>query len=438
MKMLPALLALFLLAGGVCMAEIELSGEANAAIDVFPAFPYTSGRFDSPINPGNLAGIRDLNLDTDVTFRLQAVEQTGAWNLWLALDPYRMSRVLLAAASGDPVQEEAVGASLLSSDPAALSILRAEIAWYIGPSLVLRLGRQSMLTGYGYGWNPMDFAGTVKDLFDPEAELKGVDALSLQLYAGNAISVKLAGILRGDILRSDPLIAGADYADIQAAAELTASFPLLELKLSGYYDSDDAAGEDAFVPALGAGFMLDLAGVGLYGEGALLWGGRVPAPVGVSVIQRPGELLLSGLFGVEYTFASELHLIAEYFYNGQGYSLEERQLYADSLEDQFATWSYIPGEYAAMYRPGYFAKHYLLLHLGYPIYPWNTNLELSAYYSPDSGALGVMPRLELEISGSLSARAAYTGLFSLQADRYDEVGLSPFRHMIELGMTYFF
>lgn len=423
MKRLSLFFVLLVLVGGVLGAQISLSGQADAYLDILPAMPSTSSRLDTLVDSGSAYGFQDVCLNTDVTFRLEAGQEAGAFTLWLAVNPYEMSQLLLAAASGDP----------LLSDPAALSVLRANIAWYIGQALVLRIGRQSMLTGYGYGWNPMDFANTVKDPFDPEAELRGVDALSLQFYLGNLFALKLSGIIR-----FDDFTKGADFKDLQAAAELTASFPVFELKLSGYYDYDSTVGEDAFVPALGAGFMLDLAGVGVYGEGALLRGGRVPAPVGLSVNEVKDEILASGLLGLEYTFASELRLIAEYFYNSEGYSRQERELYNQSLEDEFVSSTTIPGAYLAMYRPGYFARHYLLLNLGYPIYPWKTNLELSTFYSPDSGALGVMPSLELEVSGSLSVRASYRGMFSMMADQYDEAWFSPFNHVVELRLTYYF
>jgi hypothetical protein len=422
-----------MLGSGFLTAEISLSGEANAYVNLFPSFPYTSGRFDSPVNPDNIYGFRDVSLDTDVTFRLDAGQETGTFTLWLALNPHDLAQVLLAAASGDPLQEQAAAESLLHSDPASLSVLRANIAWYIGESFVIRLGRQNMLTGYGYGWNPMDFANTAKNPFDPEAELRGVDALSFQFYLGNILSLKLSGVFQ-----PDNFLAAADYRDIQIGAELSASFPVLEIKLSGYYDYDGVAGDDAFVPALGAGFMLDLSGVGIYGEGALLRGGRPLVPLAVSSLQRKEELLFSGLLGLEHTFSSELRVIAEYFYNGEGYSLGERELYNDSLVDQYGVLTYIPSEYMELYRPGYFAKHYLLLNLGYPIYAWNTNAELSTYYSPDSGAVGIMPSLELEVSGALSVRCSYMGLISLQEDRYDEAWFSPFKHIVELKATYYF
>jgi hypothetical protein len=409
-------------------AQIDLSGEANTYLSVFPAIPYTSDRFESPVNIDNISGIQDIALDSDVTFRLGAGREVGTFTLWLAVNPYQMSQLLLSSPSTDPLAE-----TLLLSDPAALSVLRANIAWYIGQSFILRLGRQSMFTGYGYGWNPMDFANTAKDPFDPEAELRGVDALSLEFYLGNVFSLKLAGIFR-----TGESIAWADYKDLHVDAELTGSFPLLEVKLSGYYDHDDSTGEDAFVPALGSGFMLDVAGVGIYGEGALLWGGRIPVPLSVASSSpvRKDELLCSGLLGLQYTFASELQLVAEYFYNGEGYSLEERKLFNDRLLDTYGSEKY--GEHVANYRPGYFARHYLLLNLGYPIYPWNTNTELSAYYSPDSAALGIVPSVELEISGSLSVRCSYTGMFSLQEDRYNEARFSPLKHILELQLTCFF
>ena len=243
-------------------AQIDLSGEASTYLSVFPAFPYSLERFYSPVNPKNIADIRDVALDTDVTFRLEAGREAGTFTLWLAVNPYQMSRLLLAAASGQPAQEQAVEGGLFDSNPAALSVLRANIAWYIGQSFILRLGRQSLLTGYGYGWNPMDFANTVKDPFDPEAELRGVDALSLQFYLGNLFALKLSGIIRLDDFTD--FTAAKDFEDLQAGAELTASFPLIELKLSGFYAVDDSSEEYAYVPAIGGGFMLDVAGAVSY------------------------------------------------------------------------------------------------------------------------------------------------------------------------------
>ncbi len=432
MKRLLLSVVPFVLICGVLSAQITFSGKAEVSLEVFPAFPYTSDRFDSPVNPANSFGIHDVALDTDLTLKLGAGEETGTLTLWLAVNPYDLAQLLLAAATDTP-QETAVYEGLLVSDPAALSILRANVAWYIGQALVLRLGRQSILTGYGYGWNPMDFANTVKDPFDPQAELRGVDALSLQIYLGNLLSLKLAGLLR-----SEEFTGGVDYKNLQVAAELSASFPALEVRLSGYYDHDSVQGEDPFVPALGAGFMLDLAGVGIYGEGALLWGSRASVPEAVSSFKRKQDLLFSGLLGLEYTFTSELRVIAEYFYNGEGYSRSQRKLYKESLEDQFITLTYIPGEYLSMYRPGYFSRHYLLVNLGYPIYAWNTNTELSAYFSPDSWALGVMPAVELEVSGSLSIRASYMAMISLREEQYDEAWLSPLKHIVELRATHFY
>jgi hypothetical protein len=430
MKRLP-LPGLFLgLACGLLYAQIDVSGQAEISLQMLPVLPYTADRFDSPVNPANAGGIHDVNLDMAVTFKLDAGGEAGTLTLWLAVDPYDMAGLLLAAAAGDSLQGQAVAESLPVSDPAALSILRANIAWYIGQALVLRVGRQSMLTGYGYGWNPMDFTNPVKDPFDPKAELRGVDALSVLVYLGNLLSLKLAALLRpGDFT------GGMDFGQLQGAAELSASLPALEVKLSGYYDHDSARGEDAYVPALGAGFMADLAGAGFYGEAALLWGSRAWFAKDSLSVERKQGLLFSGLLGIQYTFASELSLITEYFHNGEGYSRPQRRLYREGLEAYAPD---IPGEYLSMYRPGYFARHYLLLNLGYPLYALKANAELTACFSPDSLALAVMPALEIEVSGSLSVRASYMALASLGENRYDEASLSPARHIVEFRLTHFY
>ncbi|MBA7651504.1 hypothetical protein ES703_59323 [subsurface metagenome] len=68
-----------------------------------------------------------------------------------------------------------------------------------------------MLTEYGYGWNPINFANPLKDPFDSDQELKGVDALTIRYYLGNLFTIKLAGIYREELFTN-----GVDYSNLQA------------------------------------------------------------------------------------------------------------------------------------------------------------------------------------------------------------------------------
>ncbi len=425
------LTALFMLVcfGRALFSELLLSGEAGINLCAFPVFEYTVDRFDSPLNPGNCQDLHDITLDTDFIVKLAGEDEKADFNFWLAVKPYNLAQALFAAAPN--YEEAALVESLTWLGPKIndIDVLRASIAWYIGDFLILRVGRQSMLTGYGYGWNPIDFTNPLKDPFDPDQELKGVDALTIRYYLGNIFTVKLAGIYRPALFES-----GVDYSDLQASLELTGSFPSIEAKLCGFYDYDESEGQDAYVPGLGAGLKIDLAGAGVYGESALLWGSRSNFPDSQTAYSRKANLLFSGILGLEYTFESELSVTLEYFYNGEGYDLDDRRLYRDSLELVGLPTT----DYLLMYRSGYFAKHYLLLNIFLPLYSINTDINLSCLYSPDSWAFNIVPRITFNVSGSLSVDLGYIGLFSLEDGQFNEAWFSPVKHVLQLEARYSF
>jgi hypothetical protein len=399
-KKLPfALLAglvLTLPAAPPAAAELSFSGEAVLGATALPAWHYDSARFDSPVNPDNIGGLHDVSLDYGLDARLDGGEEKTDFRFRLIFSP------------GGPPQ-----------------ILRAHIGWRVGESLWLRLGRQSLLTGYGYGWNPMDFANPLKDPSDPRQELAGVDAFSLLLAPGPLLTFRLAVVYRpGDFA------GGGDWQDLQGAAELTVALPAFELKLTGFYDYDGNEGEDAYVPAAGAGLMLDVAGVGVYGEAAALKGSRVFSPLGLTPERETGWLF-SCLSGLQYVFVTETSVTVEFFINGEGLDRQERELYEVRLADitYFEDWRRV-------YRPGCFAGTYLLVDLRQPLYAWNLEAALACIVSPDSGALSVLPALSFDVSGALTVNVSYAGAFSLRKDAYDEAWLSPAPHSLRCEARY--
>ena len=419
-------------------AEVSLSGKVEIGLTAAPSFPYNQGRFNTPLNPSNYHGIQDLMPVTDILAKLSGEDDITDFSVWLAVKPYYLGQALLAASSGTDLvalaQTAAVGESLplLGFRINTLDILRANIGWFISDFLVLRIGRQSMLTGYGYGWNPIDFFDPVKNPYDPDQELRGVDALTAQFYMGNVFTLKLAGIYR-----TERLTGGTDFGDLQAGAEITASLPGIEVKATGFFDYDDSQGEDSHVPALGLGIKADIAGVGVYGEASLLKGSRYNFPTTpIGDYSRKKDWLFSGLLGAEYTFESGISATLEYFYNGEGFDPDERKLYRDGLDYHNSANGASPTDYFLMYRPGYFARHYILLNLYLPLYDLNTDVQLSCLYSPDSWVLNILPLFTFNVSGALSIDLGYVGLFSLESDQEDEVALSPTKHLVKLLVRY--
>ncbi|MCK5007731.1 MAG: hypothetical protein KAR73_10105 [Spirochaetales bacterium] len=419
------------------VAEVSLSGKVEIGLTAVPAFPYNQSRFNTPLNKDNYQGIQDLMPVTDFLAKLSGQDEATDFSVWLAVKPYYLGQALLAASTGPgadaDAQTAAVGESLplLGFKINTIAVLRANIGWFISDFLVLRIGRQSMLTGYGYGWNPIDFFNPLKDPYDPDLELRGVDALTAQFYLGNVFAMKLAGIYR-----TEGLTGGIDFGDLQAGAEITASLPGMEVKATGFFDHDQSEGEDSYVPALGLGIKADIGGAGIYGEGSLLKGSRYNFPTTPTVdYSRKKEWLFTGLLGIEYTFETEISATLEYFYNGEGFDLDDRRLYREGL-NFYNSSGVPPTDYLLMYRPGYFARHYLLLNLYLPLYDLNTDIQLACLYSPDSWVLNVLPLITFNVSGSFSIDLGYVGLFSLKSDQEDEARLSPIKHMLKLLVRY--
>jgi len=261
----------------------------------------------------------------------------------------------------------------------------------------------------------------LKNPTDPNADLRGVDAFVFKTYLGNSAALKVYALAPQDLL-----VTGLDYEEINPGGELTLNLPGMELKLSGLWDYDNNEGSDAYTPAAGAAFMLDLFGVGVYGEAAARKGSRTFSPDGST---RNTDWIFSGLAGLEYTFESELYAVVEYYYNGEGLDKIERAEFQTALS--VPTFNLL-----SMYSPGYFAKHYLLINLMQSFYDINTVINLSTLYSPDSGALTIMPSLDYSFSGNFSVNLAYTGMFNFSDNDFNEVEAMPVRHVVSTVFTY--
>ncbi len=386
-------------------AQADFSGSAD--ITIFANIPESDG-YDSLINPGNFLDIQDFGMMPSLIAKLDAGDESTSFSAWFSMKEFP---------------------DTLGNELYAFNLMRLSANVYLTDNVSMEIGRQSMLTGYGYGWNPIDFANLLKNPADPDADLRGVDAASIRMYLGDSTALKLYGILPDSVLSS-----GLDYEEIKAGAEAVFYLPGLEFRLAGFWDYDNSEGSDAYTPSVGAALMLDLFGVGMYGEIAARKGSRNYFTDGVSLLPGKTDWLVSGLAGFEYTFESELYAVIEYFYNGEGYNESERT----NFENTIVTSPGLIGDLLGMYFPGYFAQHYILINLMQPFYDIDTDIYLSVLYSPDSGALTLMPSVNYLFSGNFGASLAYTGMFDFSDNDFNEISALPVRHIVSSVFTYSF
>jgi len=88
----------------------------------------------------------------------------------------------------------------------------------------------------------------------------------------------------------------------------------------------------------------------------------------------------------------------------------------------------------------YFARHYLLLNLGIPLYAIDSNANLNLIYSPDPQAFMVTPgaAFNLNYEGTLVSELRYSALVSLDDDAKNEAWSSPVHQSVLLNLKYFF
>ncbi|MCP5515067.1 MAG: hypothetical protein H7A26_06355 [Spirochaetales bacterium] len=414
-NLIPALFILIIPALPGSIFAVSFYGEAETLFDFM--FPGDTGsdRYDSLLNPHNISGLNDIATAAGVIVKLENQGEKGSFAMWLSLRTEPDS---------------------ISSDEVKTDIMRLSYDWQLTDAIRITTGRQSFLTGYGYGWNPMDLANPIKDPSNPDQELKGVDAVSFTWDRGGIFQA------RGYTLLQTSEAGSLAYEEAKAGAELTFLLPPAELKITALTGSAPDTGRIESLPrSIGIGFLMDIAGAGVYAEGAFRERRRtgVPGASGDYALKADDDPAFSALAGIEYYFRSELALIAEYFYNGEGLGRGERSDYKDALEYFNSTSTgYAPEEYYELYRPGYFARHYLLLNLTLPLYDLESEASLTVIESPDSRMISATPRWKILPSGSFEIEISYSGLFSLDDGQYNEAWLSPVKHSASIVTKWYF
>ena len=447
---------IFLTAGSNAFSEVTFSGNAGiSAMVILPEGGYSEDRFEEALNPNNIMGLHDIMPGADFNIKLSSEGEIGALDMWLTIKPFNFPDwELFSSVEGTEPGLYAYAGMLESGNRgiAGINIERASISLYPTDYLSVTVGRQDLFTGYGYAWNPMNLAGKRKDIFAPKAELAGTDSVTFSLNAGNIVSLNISGIYEagdsgslGGSSGASTSAAGIDFRDTGAFAEFTFYFPSVEFSVDGIYyfskaiDSllggSSGSSGTSFYTGAGAGFMADIMGIGIYGEGALLNAGRSS----LLATSSEGSPVFNGLGGFQYTFPWETTLTFEYFYNGEGYDLSERESYYQQIVTLLASGMTAPGSTEDYFPvPGYFSRHYLFLNILQPLYDINSEASLAAIYSPDSYNLMLMPLYRYNISDEISLELGYLGLFSLKDGQYNEASLFPVRHFVTAKVSYSF
>ena len=375
-------------------AQVNFSGELKP--EVILNIPGSSGYGDTPLNPDNQMDINDVMFRNEINLKLDAMGESSALDLWFQVKLYPIADLFIGSAAIAEAASAAgsnelsgytagVGDMFFVVDPYifSLGIMRASASWMPSDATRITLGRQSFLTGYGYGWNPVDLANPPKDPTDPQNYLRGVDALNVQISPAAWLNTRFYAALPSDDF-------AWDYDEILVGGEITFYVPMMEFKIAGLYGGAESDSDiyNHYPDAGVAAFYVDVLGIGIYGE---------------------------------------------------GWNSSERSDYSTALEALDSSGG-ITGEYYSLYTPTYFARHYILTNLLIPWYAIDSSINLNIIWSPDSGAVIFTPNasFNLNYEGTLTSEIWYSGMISYDDDEMNEVWLAPVNNSFWFNLRYYF
>ena len=114
-------------------AQADFSGSAD--IGIYANLPQPKS-FSSILSRSAL-GVEDFAMMPSLIAKVDAGDESTSFSAWFSMKEF----------------PDVLGNKLYAFD-----LMRLSANVYLTDNLSIEIGRQSMLTGYGYGWNPIDFA----------------------------------------------------------------------------------------------------------------------------------------------------------------------------------------------------------------------------------------------------------------------------------------
>lgn len=399
--------------------QTEFSG--NAEVSITGLIPEDN--YDSPVNPDNQYGIKDFSMSPLIVFDISNYDDLTNFEAKFTLSSYPIgSLIQFMGQSADPQTQSLLGEYINQTGETinTFELERVFLDIMLTESLTFSVGRKPFLIGYGYGWNPTDNINPLKNPEDPNAELKGVDSLTLNLDMGIS-TVRSILILNREILTQ-----GTNYDHLAIASDINFYLDGLDLMFTGYYNFSEE--RSSKVNSAGAGFKVDILGIGFYGEGIVLDGSRNLIPNKLGIPEYKEDPVFNILGGLEYVFETDTSAVLEYYYNGEGYDKDEREMYE----------TYLKNAPFPLHRSSNYTEQYLLLNLSQSLYDLNSTAGLTTIFSIDSQNLTLSPSYEISFSENTNIKFSYTGILNFNSDDFTERELSPIKNLFNMTITYAF
>ena len=192
------------------------------------------------------------------------------------------------------------------------------------------LGKQAYKWGKGYAWNPAGFINRPKDPNDPQEALEGYITGELDLIKSFANSDSLHNVALTTVLL--PVYDGIND-DFGAEDNLNLAAKLYLLYLDTDIDFTFYTGNSRST-RFGVDFSRNISSnFEIHGEAAYISNEKKLLLLENGTTRLEGDEVFRTLLGLRYLMDNDLTAIIEYYYNGNGYSEDERTRFYQYVAD---------------------------------------------------------------------------------------------------------
>jgi len=282
---------------------------------------------------------------------------------------------------------------------------------FVAGSFTGTAGRQQVRFGNSRLWNPLDLMNPFSPLsVEGSGEQPGTDALRIDWYPGESTELTLVAAPK----REDDDIKKTSVGSSNYIARLKSGVKVLDVALLGGYTAKRGNAGADFTAEVFDGF---LTGVILYSN------------------PEDGDEYYQCGTGYEYTFASGVYFLMEYFYNSLPVN-EDDELSAAlihySLEGMDGSNYYILSNRMVTYN-----SHYASLSLGYDFFPLLRG-EFFAIYDFQGKGLFLNTSLKLNALENLDLTAGVISSFVDETERASDFEIYNKEPMYYASLQYFF
>jgi hypothetical protein len=234
-------------------------------------------------------------------------------------------------------------------------------------TLIIDVGRENIISGVAYGWNPTDFMISASISSSPDVRTIREQRLGAYLVK-SSLFFDFGQVSALYAPKLDDIDTNKEARQLYKIS--TRPFDKLNLEFLYFKEKRDSAGSNMEF-TLTDNLILQFEGSATKGSSIrTVESGQYSGDIYYSFDERDNKIYYKAVSGLNYTFSDMHNMIIEFYYNGEGYSKKEWEKYFSMLEysnthyvSHGVPYSNYISAASLMFQPTRMSRYYLFLRL---------------------------------------------------------------------------